>query len=319
VTEKRKFLTNFAYGISNEPGGSESLAAYYSYVKTILAHSLSVPGYCSEQPAKGSPVHPRFYLREHAEKKADSSRVLTMWDDLESMMAFAHYGVHADAMKENRRLGWLVDPRQLFPGYVVWWSDTESATYADGCRRLEHLHDNGPSPYAFNFKKPFTVDGEPYQLDQARLAGYKKWYSENKQPSIDAASVRPVTRVSDPGKSRRFYERALAPLGYEVLIEVPTEHTGGRVVLGFGVPPKPDFWMHEMQAGAPNVVPIQIAFRAQNRKQVDAFYADALAAGGRDNGAPGPRPHHHEHYYGGVVLDPDGHTVEVACHDPPAG
>jgi hypothetical protein len=56
------------------------------------------------------------------------------------------------------------------------------------------------------------------------------------------------------------------------------------------------------------------------RALVDAFYAAALAAGGRDNGAPGNRPHYHEHYYGACVdcirLDPDGHNVEVVCHEP---
>jgi hypothetical protein len=49
---------------------------------------------------------------------------------------------------------------------------------------------------------------------------------------------------------------------------------------------------------------------------VDAFYRAALAAGGRDNGAPGPRPHYHEHYYGAFVLDPDGHNIEAVCHVP---
>ena len=119
--------------------------------------------------------------------------------------------------------------------------------------------------------------------------------------------------MSDPKKSRAFYEKALAPLGYRVLIEIPTEHTGGRVVFGMGVPPKPDFWLAE---GTPNEPRIHIAFRADNRAQVDAFYEAAIAAGGKDNGKPGPRPHYHPHYYGAFVLDQDGHNVEAVCHDP---
>jgi len=119
--------------------------------------------------------------------------------------------------------------------------------------------------------------------------------------------------VSDAGKGRSFYEAALAPLGYSVLMEIPKEHTGGRTVLGFGVAPKPDFWIVD---GAPNEPRVHIAFRADNRKQVDDFYKAALAAGGRDNGAPGPRPHYHENYYGAFVLDPDGHNVEAVCHTP---
>ena len=120
-------------------------------------------------------------------------------------------------------------------------------------------------------------------------------------------------QVSDPAKSRRFYDGALAPLGYSVLKEIPKEYTAGRVVLGYGVPPKPDFWIAE---GNPNEPRIHIAFRAENRKQVDEFYRAALAAGGRDNGPPGPRPQYHANYYGAFVLDPDGHNIEAVCHEP---
>lgn len=117
--------------------------------------------------------------------------------------------------------------------------------------------------------------------------------------------------MSNPDKSRAFYDAALAPLGYTRMMEIPTEHTGGKVVLGYGVPPKPDFWLSE---GTPNAPHIHIAFRADTHAQVDAFYRAALANGGRDNGAPGPRPHYHESYYGAFVLDPDGHNIEAVCH-----
>ena len=120
--------------------------------------------------------------------------------------------------------------------------------------------------------------------------------------------------VSDAARSRRFYEQALAPLGYQVLMEVPKEFTGGAVVLGFGVAPKPDFWLHE---GSPQTPRVHIAFRADDRAQVDAFYRAALAAGGTDNGPPGERPHYHQHYYGAFVHDPDGHNIEAVCHSPP--
>jgi catechol 2,3-dioxygenase-like lactoylglutathione lyase family enzyme len=121
--------------------------------------------------------------------------------------------------------------------------------------------------------------------------------------------------VSDGPRSRRFYEQALAPLGYKVLMEVPPEFTGGVMVLGMGVPPKPDFWIHQGTAQKPHV---HIAFRASDRATVDAFYRAAIAAGGKDNGPPGLRPHYHKDYYGAFVLDPDGHNVEACCHDPVA-
>ncbi|HZX41133.1 MAG TPA: VOC family protein [Myxococcaceae bacterium] len=120
-------------------------------------------------------------------------------------------------------------------------------------------------------------------------------------------------QVSDPVASRRFYDGALAPLGYRVVMEVPKEHTGGLVVLGYGVPPKPDFWVAEGTPGTPR---IHVAFRADSRALVDAFYRAAMAAGGRDNGPPGSRPHYHANYYGAFVLDPDGHNVEAVCHTP---
>jgi catechol 2,3-dioxygenase-like lactoylglutathione lyase family enzyme len=114
--------------------------------------------------------------------------------------------------------------------------------------------------------------------------------------------------VSDLKKSRKFYEQALAPLGYAMLFEVP-----GGVGMGFGEPPQPDFWIGR---GAPKERQ-HVAFRANSRAVVDAFYQAALAAGGTDNGAPGPRPHYHENYYGAFVLDLDGHNIEAVCHTPP--
>lgn len=118
--------------------------------------------------------------------------------------------------------------------------------------------------------------------------------------------------VSDIDVSKSFYAAALAPIGYELLLEVPGALTGRGDAAGFGVAPKPDFWIG---AGTPNRPPVHVAFRAAKRVQVDAFHRAALAAGGRDNGPPGVRPHYHPHYYGAFVLDPDGHNIEVVCHE----
>jgi catechol 2,3-dioxygenase-like lactoylglutathione lyase family enzyme len=119
--------------------------------------------------------------------------------------------------------------------------------------------------------------------------------------------------VSDYQRSKKFYQAALAPLGYTVVMELDPEQTGGYEGAGFGVPPKPDFWIGK---AAPQKPPVHVAFRATNRGQVDAFYKAAIAAGGRDNGKPGPRPHYHADYYGAFVLDPDGHNIEAVCHEP---
>lgn len=107
--------------------------------------------------------------------------------------------------------------------------------------------------------------------------------------------------------SKRFYEAALAPLGYKVLMEFPN-------VAGLGEAGKPDFWIGQTQV---EVGPSQhIAFASRDRATVDAFYRAAIAAGGKDNGAPGIRAQYHPNYYGAFVLDPDGNNIEAVCHAP---
>jgi len=119
--------------------------------------------------------------------------------------------------------------------------------------------------------------------------------------------------VSNIQVSTAFYRQALAAIGYSLLVEFSKAITGHADVAGFGEAPKPDFWIG---GGEPNRPPIHIAFRVATRQQVDAFYHAAIAAGGRDNGAPGLRPHYHPNYYGAFVLDPDGHNIEAVCHTP---
>jgi catechol 2,3-dioxygenase-like lactoylglutathione lyase family enzyme len=118
--------------------------------------------------------------------------------------------------------------------------------------------------------------------------------------------------VSDLNASTAFYRQALAAIGYELLFELSAEVTGSRAFAGFGAPPKVDFWIG---SGQPNVPPVHVAFRVESRAQVAAFYRAALAAGGRDHGAPGLRPDYHADYYAAFVLDPDGHNIEVVCHE----
>jgi catechol 2,3-dioxygenase-like lactoylglutathione lyase family enzyme len=114
--------------------------------------------------------------------------------------------------------------------------------------------------------------------------------------------------VSDYERSRVFYEGALAPLGFSLLME-PVPRTGG-----FGSEGKPWFWITDQRE--PTTVNVHVAFAARDRATVDAFHAAALEAGGTDNGAPGIRAIYHPDYYGAYVLDPDGNNVEVVCHRP---
>lgn len=119
-------------------------------------------------------------------------------------------------------------------------------------------------------------------------------------------------RVADFDRAKAFYDGALAPLGAKLLMMVPEEHTGGTKVGGYGRD-RPVFWLHEASGSGESK---HVAFAARSRAEADAFYAAALSAGGRDNGAPGLRPHYHAHYYGAFVFDPDGNNIEAVCHAP---
>jgi len=118
--------------------------------------------------------------------------------------------------------------------------------------------------------------------------------------------------VSDVARSKAFYSAALTALGYKI-----TKEAGAAV--GFGVAEGPrkswdaagEFWI---APGKPHAEVVHVAFSAESRAQVDAFYRAALAAGGTDNGAPGLRPKYHANYYAAFVLDPDGYNVEAVCH-----
>ena len=110
--------------------------------------------------------------------------------------------------------------------------------------------------------------------------------------------------VTDLATAKEFFLRALSPLAVRVLV-----HDADAVGLGQG--DKASLWL--VPASAP-AAPLHLAFIAQSRAQVDAFYRQALAAGGQDNGAPQLRPRYHASYYAAFVIGPDGHNVEVVCH-----
>ncbi len=114
--------------------------------------------------------------------------------------------------------------------------------------------------------------------------------------------------VSDYAKSKAFYLQALAQTGHSRLVELPAALDGRAQTAGFCHADGSDFWISQGDANRP---PIHIAFRVSSRAAVDAFYEAAIAAGGRDNGAPGLRPHYHPNYY----VDPDGHNIEAVCHE----
>jgi catechol 2,3-dioxygenase-like lactoylglutathione lyase family enzyme len=116
--------------------------------------------------------------------------------------------------------------------------------------------------------------------------------------------------VTDYAASKAFFLQALQPLGVAVLAEGAPSY--GVELGGKGNASLCLYQTDEKPA------PLHLAFVAENRKQVEAFYRAALAAGGKDNGAPGLRPQYHASYYAAFVIGPDGHNVEVVCHAPSA-
>ena len=118
-----------------------------------------------------------------------------------------------------------------------------------------------------------------------------------------------VFGVSDYAASKAFFLKALEPLGVAVVLEGP---------LGVELSPKggkSSLCMHQTEEKPAH---LHLAFTAENRQQVEAFYRAALEAGGKDNGAPGLCPEYHANYYAAFVIGPDGHNIEVVCHEPEA-
>jgi catechol 2,3-dioxygenase-like lactoylglutathione lyase family enzyme len=117
-----------------------------------------------------------------------------------------------------------------------------------------------------------------------------------------------VFGASDYAASKAFFLKALEPLGVAVVLEGPLGvelSADGKSSLCICPTDEKPAHLH-------------LAFTARNRQQVEAFHRAALEAGGRDNGAPGLRPQYHANYYAAFVIAPDGHNVEVVCHEPGA-
>jgi catechol 2,3-dioxygenase-like lactoylglutathione lyase family enzyme len=120
--------------------------------------------------------------------------------------------------------------------------------------------------------------------------------------------------IANLNRARKFYDKALKPLGAKMVVSVPG--------YGFGygqTKDAPKFWIGPPSAKRRKpkaCAGSHVAFLAANRKSVDAFYKAAIKAGGKDNGTPGLRPEYHANYYGAFVFDHEGHAIEACCHNP---
>ncbi len=120
--------------------------------------------------------------------------------------------------------------------------------------------------------------------------------------------------VADLARAKAFYDACLPPLRLEVTAELSAEIAGVACV-GYGRGRKGSFWIAESGQQTPST---HVCFRARTRAAVRDFYARALEAGGKDNGAPGVRELYHPAYYAAFVLDPEGHNIEAVCFEPEA-
>ena len=120
--------------------------------------------------------------------------------------------------------------------------------------------------------------------------------------------------VTNLERSRAFYDAALRPLGLAAIMEVgPDKTESGGSAIGYGQDGNPFFWIGDNERPGEGT---HVALTVDSRAEVDAFHAAAVAAGGRDNGAPGLRPHYGPNYYAAFVFDPDGANIEAVCHKP---
>ncbi|MFH9657923.1 DUF3291 domain-containing protein [Streptomyces sp. NPDC017248] len=104
---------------------------------------------------------PRFYTGGRTDDTDSRASTLSLWADLDSVFSFVYTGLHRSTL--SKRHEWFLKPQ--WPSYAAWWvSDDTIPTWSDASRRLEHLHDHGPSPVAFSFRHPFAADGAPTRL-----------------------------------------------------------------------------------------------------------------------------------------------------------
>lgn len=158
-------LAFMTIGILREPGDAPAMQSFFDEVPPTFEAAVYSDGNAGlatgDAPEWGPPALPRF-----SEREAFLNRrvvTLSLWDDLESVFAYAYNGQHGAALA--RRKEWFEPPE--WPGYVAWWiADDHTPSWQEASDRLDLLHDNGPTPDAFNFGHPFDAAGRPVRIDR---------------------------------------------------------------------------------------------------------------------------------------------------------
>lgn len=154
----------YTFGILREPYGHPQVQGFFDRIDSVFEQAKNSEGFIAlDDGTWGDYVSPRFFIKE---KHAGAPATLSLWTDIESVCAFAYRHGHGEALKLREE--WAVKPE--WPTYVAWWvEDDHIPTREEASRRLEHLHDNGPTPFAFSFKKSFNAQGNSKDLDKELL------------------------------------------------------------------------------------------------------------------------------------------------------
>ena len=155
----------YTFGILREPYGHPQVQGFFDRAGPAFEQVERAVGFVARDRdgAWGPYVSPRFFDEQ---RHATAPSTLSLWADLESVCAFAYRGIHGEAFKKRRE--WALKPE--WPTYVAWWVEEDhTPTWEEACQRHEHLHDHGPSAYAFNFKQSFDAQSQAVELDRKLL------------------------------------------------------------------------------------------------------------------------------------------------------
>ena len=179
-------LAFYTFGILHENPDHPQIKGFIDRLPFVFASAENSKGFIdravSYNPEDDTPwgdprANPRFFVED---QHPGALTALSLWDDLESVYAFAYNGRHAEVL--SKRTEWFVDPE--WPTFVAWWVDDDhTPTREEATEKLEHLHDQGSTPQAFDFKTPFDADGQPWRMErekiQERAEVVKKYDQDN--------------------------------------------------------------------------------------------------------------------------------------------
>ncbi|MFN8140466.1 MAG: DUF3291 domain-containing protein [Fimbriimonadales bacterium] len=158
-------------GVLKEEWGHPVVQGFVDRIPSVFAAAEAMPGFIARSvrdmgdmtQSWGEIITPKCYGDGIAKRAAST---LSLWEDLESVAAYAYHGPHGEAMKH--RADWFV--HEGLPEHVAWWTEeTESLNWQEAADRMDHLYDHGPTPFAFSMRKPFDSNGNAYQIDAARV------------------------------------------------------------------------------------------------------------------------------------------------------